>query len=127
MLYSSHKGISVGVTGSYICRREKHKVIRNDFLDSMMELRNRGKRSVKEGKTSRDGRNEGSNFGKITHLQTNFLSSVLLRLLILWMFTNVSEVILQRRNNSDDRTRHTHRCENLKSELQTFYVMANAK
>jgi hypothetical protein len=46
--------------------REKHGVIRKDFLDCMIELRNKGKKVIEEDKTSGKGRNKNSNFGKLT-------------------------------------------------------------
>jgi hypothetical protein len=44
--------------------RKKHGVTRNDFLDSMIELRNKGKKVFQEEKISTDG-GGNSNFRKL--------------------------------------------------------------
>jgi hypothetical protein len=68
------------IIGVYSCRpfliififltvafREKHGLVRNDFLDCMMELRQASKDEVKRNVQSTDNANTGATFSKLQH------------------------------------------------------------
>jgi hypothetical protein len=57
--------------------REKHGVTRNDFLDCMIELRNKGRKGAQEYDASPEGRKNNPNFGKATGFLNN-------RWIVLW-------------------------------------------
>jgi hypothetical protein len=50
---------------TYLLFREKHELVRNDFLDCMMELRNRGRSEVEKDKLSSRSAKEHATFRKL--------------------------------------------------------------